>query len=60
VSKLHHDLEEAVHTNTQLLADSSSRQVELRGKEEELAALRVEMAKVVKVRGVVVLNLRHS
>jgi hypothetical protein len=50
VSKLHHDLEEAVHTNTQLLADSSSKQVELRGKEEELAALRVEMAKVVKVR----------
>uniref|UniRef100_A0A383VEV0 Cilia- and flagella-associated protein 58 central coiled coil domain-containing protein n=1 Tax=Tetradesmus obliquus TaxID=3088 RepID=A0A383VEV0_TETOB len=50
VSKLHHDLEEAVHTNTQLLADSSSKQVELRGKEEELAALRVEMAKVVKVK----------
>eukprot|EP00882_Tetradesmus_deserticola_P031111 GHRQ01035164.1.p1 GENE.GHRQ01035164.1~~GHRQ01035164.1.p1 ORF type:complete len:612 (+),score=349.69 GHRQ01035164.1:203-1837(+) len=50
VSKLHHDLEEAVHTNTQLLADSSSRQVELRGKEEELAGLRVEMAKVVKVK----------
>lgn len=49
VSKLHHDLEEAVHTNTQLLADSSAKQVELKGKEDELAALRVEMAKVVKV-----------
>ncbi|KAF6263859.1 hypothetical protein COO60DRAFT_1457868 [Scenedesmus sp. NREL 46B-D3] len=33
-----------------LLADSSSKQVELRSKEDELAALRVEMAKVVKVK----------
>lgn len=49
VSKLHHDLEEAIHTNTQLLAESSAKQVELRSKEEELAALRVEMGKVVKV-----------
>jgi hypothetical protein len=49
ISKLHHDLEEAIHTNTQLLADSSSRQVELRGKEEELAALRLEIQKVIKV-----------
>lgn len=50
VTKLHHDLEEAIHTNTQLLADSSARQVELKGKEEELAGLRVEILKVIKVR----------
>jgi hypothetical protein len=50
VTKLHHDLEEAIHTNTQLLADSSACQVELKGKEDELAALRVEILKVIKVR----------
>jgi hypothetical protein len=50
VTKLHHDLEEAIHTNTQLLADSSARQVELRSKEEELAGLKVEILKVIKVR----------
>lgn len=49
VTKLHHDLEEAIHTNTQLLADSSARQVELRSKEDELAGLRVEILKVIKV-----------
>lgn len=49
VSKLHHDLEEAIHTNTQLLADSSACQVELKSKEEELAGLRVEILKVIKV-----------
>lgn len=49
VSKLHHDLEEAIHTNTQLLADSSARQVELKAKEDELAALRVDITKVIKV-----------
>jgi sensor domain CHASE-containing protein len=27
VSKLHHDLEEAIHTNTQLLAEGSAKQV---------------------------------
>lgn len=50
VTKLHHDLEEAIHTNTQLLADSSARQVELRSKEDELAGLRVEILKVIKVK----------
>lgn len=49
VTKLHHDLEEAIHTNTQLLADSSARQVDLRAKEDELAGLRVEILKVIKV-----------
>lgn len=49
VSKLHHDLEEAIHTNTQLLADSSAHQVELKAKEEELTGLRVEILKVIKV-----------
>ncbi len=29
VQKLHHDLEEQIHTNTQLLADNSQKQVRL-------------------------------
>lgn len=49
VTKLHHGLEEAINTNTQLLADSSARQVELKAKEDELAGLRVEILKVIKV-----------
>eukprot|EP00775_Hariotina_reticulata_P010077 gene10077-10232_t len=58
VSKLHHDLEEAIHTNTQLLAEGSAKQVELRGKEEELGALRVEMNKVIKVRDVTLKKMK--
>ncbi len=41
VARLHHTLEEHVHTNTQLLADNSQRQVEIKAKEDEIRALRV-------------------
>lgn len=41
VGRLHHTLEEHVHTNTQLLADNSQRQVEIKAKEDEIRALRV-------------------
>jgi hypothetical protein len=51
VTKLHHDLDEQVHINTQLLAENSGKHVELKAKEEELAAAHAEVAKVVKVRG---------
>ena len=37
VQKLHHDLEEQIHTNTQLLAENSQKQVELKVKEDEIA-----------------------
>ena len=41
VGRLHHSLEEHIHANTQLLADNSQRQVEIKGKEDEIRALRV-------------------
>ena len=41
VLKLHHDLEEQIHTNTQLLAENSQKQVELKTKDEGIAALKV-------------------
>lgn len=45
VQRLHHTLEEHIHTNTQLLADNSQRQVEIKAKEDEIRALRVRLAK---------------
>jgi hypothetical protein len=50
MTKLHHELDEQVHVNTQLLAENSSKQVELRNKEEELTAAHAEVARIVKVR----------
>lgn len=41
VLKLHHDLEEQIHTNTQLLAENSQKQVELKAKDEEIGKLKV-------------------
>ena len=49
MTKLHHDLDEQVHVNTQLLAENSSKQVELKNKEEELAAAHAEVSRIVKV-----------
>lgn len=42
VIKLHHDLEEQIHTNTQLLAENSQKQVELKMKDEEIERLKVK------------------
>ncbi len=39
-----------IHANTQLLAENSSRQTELKLKEDEITSLRAEAARVVKVR----------
>ncbi|KAI8476303.1 MAG: flagellar associated protein [Monoraphidium minutum] len=50
VVKLHHDLEEQVHHNSQLMADNGARQVEIKAREDELAAVRAEVARVNKVR----------
>ncbi|KAL4439847.1 hypothetical protein ABPG75_002848 [Micractinium tetrahymenae] len=50
VARLHHTLEEHVHSNTQLLADNSQRQVEIKAKEDEIRALREEGAKAAKAR----------
>eukprot|EP00887_Chlorella_sp_A99_P000486 scaffold17.g486.t1 len=50
VARLHHTLEEHIHQNTQLLAENSQRQVEIKHKEDEIRALREEAAKASKVR----------
>ncbi|KAG2443529.1 hypothetical protein HXX76_001881 [Chlamydomonas incerta] len=50
MQKLHHDLEEQIHTNTQLLAENSAKQVELKVKDEEIAAIKQEASRVNKLR----------
>ena len=50
VQKLHHDLEEQIHTNTQLLAENSQKQVELKVKDDEIQAVKAEVARVNKLR----------
>lgn len=40
VLKLHHDLEEQIHTNTQLLAENSQKQVELKNRDEDVIRLK--------------------
>ncbi|EFN51138.1 hypothetical protein CHLNCDRAFT_141344 [Chlorella variabilis] len=49
-ARLHHTLEEHIHSNTQLLADNSQRQVEIKQKEDEIRALREEGVKAAKGR----------
>ena len=41
VQKLHHDLEEQIHTNTQLLAENSQKVVELKQKDAEIEQIKV-------------------
>ena len=41
VQKLHHDLEDQIHTNTQLLAENSQKAVELKQKEEDIQQVKV-------------------
>eukprot|EP00899_Mesostigma_viride_P002905 jgi/Mesvir1/12615/Mv16076-RA.1 len=50
VQKLYADLEEQINTNTALLAENSQKQVELKVKEDEIAATRAEAARVNKMR----------
>eukprot|EP00976_Prorocentrum_cordatum_P094246 1189719-Prorocentrum_minimum.AAC.1 len=45
VQKLHRDLEEQIHTNTQLLAENSQKQVELKVKEDEIQSIKVKSRK---------------
>jgi hypothetical protein len=46
--KLQQDLEEQINNNTQLLAENSQRQVELRTKEEEITQLDIKEANATK------------
>ena len=43
VQKLHHDLEDQIHTNTQLLAENSQKAVELKQKEEDILQVQVRL-----------------
>lgn len=45
--KLSQDLEDQINTNTQLLAENSQRQMELKLKEEQVATLEAEEQKVI-------------
>ncbi|DBB05834.1 hypothetical protein WJX82_007880 [Trebouxia sp. C0006] len=58
VQKLHHDLEDQIHTNTQLLAENSQKAVELKQKEEDIVAVKAEAAKVAKVREATIAKLK--
>ena len=43
VQKLHHDLEDQIQTNTQLLAENSQKALELKQREEDIAAVKVPL-----------------
>ena len=43
VQKLHHDLEDQIHTNTQLLAENGSKALELKQKEDEISQVKVSL-----------------
>eukprot|EP00884_Botryococcus_braunii_P003023 jgi/Botrbrau1/12721/Bobra.67_1s0084.1 len=58
VSKLQHDLEEQIHTNTRLLAENSSKAVALHLKEEAIASTRAEAAKVGKAKEALLTKLK--
>merc|ERR1711998_472750 len=50
VTKLSQELEEHVHTNAQLLAESAQRQVELRMKDEEILSIKGDVSKMSRLR----------
>ena len=49
VIKLHSDLEEQIHANTQLLAENSQKQVELKIKDDEIQSVKAEVVRINKV-----------
>ncbi|CAM6096413.1 unnamed protein product [Calypogeia fissa] len=58
VNKLQNDLEDQIKTNTQLLAENSSKLLDLKATEEELDAAREELIKVKKVREATIMKLK--
>mmetsp|Transcript_9189 Transcript_9189/g.18313 ORF Transcript_9189/g.18313 Transcript_9189/m.18313 type:complete len:872 (-) Transcript_9189:80-2695(-) len=48
--KLQQDLEEQISTNTQLLAENAQRQIELKGKEDEISHMRALAAKETRMK----------
>ncbi|KAI5082160.1 hypothetical protein GOP47_0001903 [Adiantum capillus-veneris] len=58
VTKLHSDLEEQIHANTQLLAENSQKQVELKIKDDEIQAVKAEIVRINKLREATVMKLK--
>lgn len=58
VTKLQHDLEEQIHSNTRLLAENSSKAVALHLKDEAIAATRAEAAKIGKAKEALLTKLK--
>ncbi|KAH7372738.1 hypothetical protein KP509_17G018700 [Ceratopteris richardii] len=58
VTKLHSDLEEQIHANTQLLAENSQKQVELKIKDDEIQAVKAEIIRINKLREATVMKLK--
>lgn len=58
VTNLHSDLEEQIHANTQLLAENSQKQVELKIKDDEIQAVKSEVVRVNKIREATVVKLK--
>jgi DNA repair exonuclease SbcCD ATPase subunit len=50
VAKLQADLEEQIHSNTQLLAENGQKQLAIKAKDEEIVAARAEAARIAKLR----------
>eukprot|EP01086_Lenisia_limosa_P012042 TRINITY_DN3928_c0_g1_i1.p1 TRINITY_DN3928_c0_g1~~TRINITY_DN3928_c0_g1_i1.p1 ORF type:complete len:819 (-),score=286.88 TRINITY_DN3928_c0_g1_i1:260-2716(-) len=60
LTKLQHDLEEQVQTNTTLLAENTHRQVELKVKEDEVATIKQDLIRVNRVRDGLVKKIKSS
>ncbi|CAM6127709.1 unnamed protein product [Calypogeia fissa] len=58
VAKMQGDLEEQINNNTQLLAENSQKQVELKLKEDEIEFLKQEVFRVNKIREATVAKLK--
>jgi hypothetical protein len=50
LAKLQTDLEEQIHQNTELLADNGQKQLLIKSKDEEVAAVKAETLRVTKLR----------
>eukprot|EP01018_Ginkgo_biloba_P005612 Gb_23651 [translate_table: standard] len=58
VTELHSDLEEQIFANTQLLAENSQKQMELKIKDDEIQAIKDEVARVNKIREASLLKIK--
>ena len=59
MEKLQRELDEQLHANTQLMADCSQKQVEIKVKEDEINRLRTEAQRIDKLREATLLKLKQ-